>query len=36
VLVVADMMFLHKFNERGSGCAGATHFCMFCSCMSKF
>ena len=36
VLVVADMMFLHKFTERGGCCASTTHFCMFCSCMSKF
>jgi len=36
VLVVADMMFLHKFTDRGGCCATTTHFCMFCSCMSKF
>jgi hypothetical protein len=36
VLVVADMMFLHKFTERGDCCAATTHFCMFCSCMSKY
>ena len=36
VLIVADMMFLHKFTERGGCCASTTHFCMFCSCMSKF
>lgn len=36
VLVVADMMFLHKFTGRGGCCATTTHFCMFCSCMSKF
>jgi hypothetical protein len=36
VLVVADMMFLHKFTERGGRCASTTRFCMFCSCMSKF
>ena len=36
VLVVADMMFLHKFTERGGCCASTTRFCMFCSCMSKF
>ena len=36
VLVVADMMFLHKFTQRGGCCASTTHFCMFCSCMSKF
>jgi hypothetical protein len=36
VLVVADMMFLHKFTGRGGCCYTTTHFCMFCSCMSKF
>ena len=36
VLIVADMMFLHKFTERGGCCASTTNFCMFCSCMSKF
>jgi hypothetical protein len=36
VLIVADMMFLHKFTERGGCCAPTTHFCMFCSSMSKF
>ena len=36
VKVVADMMFLHKFTERGGCCATTTFFCMFCSCMSKF
>jgi hypothetical protein len=36
VLVVADMMFLHKFTRHGGCCATTTHFCMFCSCMSKF
>lgn len=36
VLVIADMMFLQKFTGHGGGCASTTHFCMFCSCMSKF
>ena len=36
VLVVADMMFLHKFTGRGGGCATSIHFCMMCSCISKF
>ena len=36
VLVIADMMFLQKFTGHGGGCATTTHFCMFCSCMSKF
>jgi hypothetical protein len=36
VKIVADMMFLHKFTERGGCCASTTFFCMFCSCMSKF
>jgi hypothetical protein len=36
VLVVADMMFLQKFTGHGGGCASTTHFCMFCSCISKF
>ena len=36
VLVVADMSFLHKFTGVGGGCYSTTHFCMFCSCMSKF
>ncbi len=36
VKVVADMMFLHKFTERGECCATTTFFCMFCSRMSKF
>jgi hypothetical protein len=36
VLIVADMMFLHKFTGRGGCCASTTNFCMFCSCMSKF
>ena len=35
-LVLADMMFLQKFTGHGGGCASTTHFCMFCSCMSKF
>ena len=36
VLVVADMMFLQKFTGHGGGCASTTHFCMYCSCISKF
>ena len=36
VLVIADLMFLQKFTGHGGGCATTTHFCMFCSCMSKF
>jgi hypothetical protein len=36
VLVVADLMFLQKFTRHGGCCATTTHFCMFCSCMSKF
>jgi hypothetical protein len=36
ILVVADMSFLHKFTGQGGGSASTTHFCMFCSCMSKF
>jgi hypothetical protein len=36
VLVVADMMFLQKYTGHGGGCASTTHFCMFCSCISKF
>jgi hypothetical protein len=36
VLIVADMMFLHKFTGRGGCCASTTNFCMFCSCRSKF
>lgn len=36
ILVVADMMFLHKFMEHGGCSAQTTHFCMFCSAMSKF
>jgi hypothetical protein len=27
-LVVADMMFLQKYTERGGGCAKTTHFCI--------
>jgi hypothetical protein len=30
------MSFLHKFTGQGGGSASTTHFCMFCSCMSKF
>jgi hypothetical protein len=36
VLIVADMMFLHKFTGCGGCCASTTNFCMICSCMSKF
>ncbi len=36
VLVVADIMFLQKFTGHVGGCASTTHFCMFCSCISKF
>jgi hypothetical protein len=36
VLIVADMMFLHKFTGQSGCCASTTNFCMFFSCMSKF
>ncbi len=36
ILVVADLMFLQKFTKHGGCCATTTHFCMFCSCMSKY